>query len=468
MKKLLVVLLSFGIVNSVLSAGPARASDEGAAVGVANSEYHSVRGSDGAVAFFPKGVSPTLDAMASFLASDQDGTIYLRDFKASNFDYVNDIVDRPGVFLSSLQEKLQHLEEEAGEELVKELAELLVFLDLEIPANLTRYLDTDFAVNGIYAPGIDDSIQAIQVQKNGKILLAGSHDSGSHDYRWYMERLNSDGSLDQTFASNGIYASDIDGSIKAMQVQEDGKILLVGYYDRYRWYVERLNSDGSVDQTFARGGIYVPDDDRSIYLMQMQPDGKKLIASNRGYVQRLNSDGSVDQTFAENGICASDYFDMISTMLVQEDGKILVSIHGNADSRSYVKRLNPDGSVDGTFAEDGIYPSNTLGMISVMKVQKDGKIIIGKSKGIRGGGRGSVQRLKPDGSVDKTFAEDGIYTPEGLRTINAMQIQEDGKILLVGRNYQQSYVQRLANDFGTIAEKRRYWIRKLQRRAGRE
>ncbi len=99
---------------------------------------------------------------------------------------------------------------------------------------------------------------------------------------------------------------------------------------------------------------------------------------------------------------------------VQPDGKVLIG--GDFTTRGSIvrddlARLNADGSVDATF---------NAGVISVnaIKLQNDGKILVG--------GYDSLKRLNADGSVDATFNLTGIIIP----VVDDIEVQPDGKILI--------------------------------------
>ena len=69
-----------------------------------------------------------------------------------------------------------------------------------------------------------------------------------------------------------------------------------------RGNIARLNTDGTLDTSFATGaGI-----DASLYSLALQPDGKVIIGGffttyngiAKGSIARLNTDGTLDTTFA--------------------------------------------------------------------------------------------------------------------------------------------------------------------------
>src|SRR6185295_12405433 len=121
-------------------------------------------------------------------------------------------------------------------------------------------------------------------------------------------------------------------------------------------------------------------------------------------------------------------------MAVQADGKILVggtfTMLGGGGSgstaRSDLGRLNADGSLDITF------DPGANGAVNAIAVQPDGKILVGGSFTMLGGGgtgttpRNFIGRLNADGSVDLTF------NPGASGPIWGLVVQPDGKILVGG------------------------------------
>ncbi|MGB8647349.1 MAG: Ig-like domain repeat protein, partial [Anaerolineae bacterium] len=166
------------------------------------------------------------------------------------------------------------------------------------------------------------------VQADGKILVGGAFTKlggggTGTTTRNYIGRLNADGSLDTTFNPGA------NNTVNALAVQADGKILVGGNFTMLggggtgtttRNDIGRLNADGSLDTTFNPGA------DNSVSTLAVQADGKILVGGNfvtlggqtRNYIGRLNADGSLDATFnpgADNTVIA---------LAVQADGKILV------------------------------------------------------------------------------------------------------------------------------------------------
>jgi len=167
--------------------------------------------------------------------------------------------------------------------------------------------------------------------------------------------------------------------------------------------------------------------------LAIQPDGKIVICGNftsvggqaRKSVARLNPDGTLDVSFAN-----SDPNDTIRSLALQPDGKILIggsfNVFGGTVVRSRVARLNPNGTLDTSFQDTAIGAGSNVGAISVLP---DGKILIGGDfSAVSGQPRNSIARLNADGSLDTTYQ----VLIGGSPVINAILPQPDHKILIGG------------------------------------
>ena len=126
----------------------------------------------------------------------------------------------------------------------------------------------------------------------------------------------------------------------------------------------------------------------TVVTLAIQPGGKIVVGGAfSGYLRRLNPDGSLDPDL--NAV-SSGIDGTVRAISLQPDGKILVG----GDFTDKLKRLNSDGSADTSFN-----PSSSVvdGNIWAMDIQPDGKIVIG------GALTGYVRRLNSDGSVDSSF-----------------------------------------------------------------
>ncbi|UOQ73304.1 delta-60 repeat domain-containing protein [Hymenobacter cellulosilyticus] len=120
-------------------------------------------------------------------------------------------------------------------------------------------------------------VNALVVQADGKVLVAGGFDFVNGPLTGKLQRLNPDGSTDPTFNVGG---SGANGAIVAVVQQLDGKYILGGSFTTYngqvRPMVVRLNNDGSLDTSFSFGSSA---SSRQITSLALQPDGKILVGS---------------------------------------------------------------------------------------------------------------------------------------------------------------------------------------------
>jgi uncharacterized delta-60 repeat protein len=209
--------------------------------------------------------------------------------------------------------------------------------------------------------------------------------------------------------------------MKCMAVQSDGRVLIGGYFTKVngvaRTNLARLNSDGSLDSSFLSG---LAGPDAGVWSIALQGDGKILIGGyfinvngvTRSYLARLNPDGSFDSSFL-NGLAGPDY-DVLS-ITFQSDGKVLIgggfgSVNGRGQSG--VARLNPDGSLDSSFAPQ--LGGELNDQFSSLAVQTDGKILVGGSFGyVNGIPCRNIVRLIGN------YAAPGILIPPQTQTAEA-------------------------------------------------
>ena len=351
--------------------------------------------------------------------------------------------------------------------IILNIATLLLIVCFSIPAVTYAQdglLDLSFDTDGIVTTAIgtsDDFGRAVAVQEDGKIIVAGYSFNGSQDV-FAMVRYNTDGSLDNSFDSDGIVTSEIGASgnrAHAIAIQDDGKIVLAGYSyngSNNDFAVARYNTNGSLDLRFdadgyATTGFDTFSNDRA-FAVAIQPDGKIVIAgyntdedSDRDFaVVRYNTDGSLDNSFGTGGIVSTplaDGGDEVRSVVVQEDGKIvLAGFSFDFTTRVFaIVRYTSNGILDNTFDGDGIVTTSILALDDAaynMAKQSDGKfILVGYT--VNDTYDFAIVRYNTDGSLDNTFDSDGIViTHIGIieDLPYAVTIQSDEKIVVGGHS----------------------------------
>ncbi|QQR81518.1 MAG: hypothetical protein IPJ69_05225 [Deltaproteobacteria bacterium] len=289
---------------------------------------------------------------------------------------------------------------------MKTFSLFVLLLSLSLSFNLQARpgdLDATFGVSGVqvYDFGtlgwfttpthVDmDYFQKIRLNQDGKLLLStNSYSSG------YLLKINSDGSVDTGFSTEGLIRTPITG----FDLNADGKILYSAV--SYELPSDRISSHSI---------IATPQDGNSQTQVGSINAGEKLSA-------------------------------------IQQDGKIIVS---GADGRSglwTLKRLLPTGELDETFGVHGIVELSMRAafyMIPyIVKIDSDGKILI--AGGIEWSHSGAytrdfiIFRINTDGSRDTSFGPEGMkiiwfddMVPRAEAAIHSVAIQADGKIVVAG------------------------------------
>lgn len=121
--------------------------------------------------------------------------------------------------------------------------------------NSNGQLDVNFNNTGA-SGGASGRIEAIAAQSDGKIIVGGPFTSyGSNNAsHGYIVRLNSNGStIDATFNTG----TGFNGTVSSIVIQSDGKILVGGNFTEYNGQavknIARLNTNGTLDNTFDIG-----------------------------------------------------------------------------------------------------------------------------------------------------------------------------------------------------------------------
>lgn len=343
---------------------------------------------------------------------------------------------------------------------------LTAVMDLAVDDDVQLWINGTLVINN--ADCVAGEILGTNVQPylvpGQNLIAAVVHDCGfSHGFGLYM---------DVTYPATGSLLLDpleaglpdfVFVNVLAVELQPDGKILVGGSFTTagvgcgatpcpaIRNNIARWHQDGSLDLSFD------PGTNAHVQAIAVQPDGKVLLGGgfstiggggtgtvSRPFLARLNADGTVDQTF-DAGV--NGY---VSTIVVQLDGKILVGggftslgVGAGAMPRSFLGRLNADGSVDPGF------DPGANNAVSVLSRQPDGRIFVGGQFTMLGGGgsgttpRNRIGLLGSDGVLDGSFHPDVSHSSSN-GSVSSITVQPDGKILVGGFFTTINFVARLA------------------------
>ena len=344
-------------------------------------------------------------------------------------------------------------------------------------------LDNTFGVNGIvttfFGSG-DNYANAMSIQADGKIVLAGESFNSNGSPRFALTRYNTNGNMDNTFGNAGIVTTSFgsgESYANDMAIQTDGKIVVAGESDNStnssqpRFTLTRYNTNGNLDNTFGTAGIVITSFDSEGFAnaMAIQADGK-ILATGEGTnvggagiaLTRYNINGSLDNTFGTAGIVTTSIGGSCggSAIAIQADGKIVVAGYGLTTNNHLcfaLTRYNTNGSLDNTFGTAGIVTTIIGGAYSSfacdLAIQADGKIVVAGTNTISNNQDVfALTRYNINGSLDNTFGTGGIVTTSIGTSCgaNALAIQADGKIVVAGSSSNYNFTLTRYNTNGSL------------------
>jgi uncharacterized delta-60 repeat protein len=353
---------------------------------------------------------------------------------------------------------------------------------------LTRYnadgtLDASFGGgDGVATADLDGNefAAAAALQPDGKIVVVGY--GGSVGF--LVARFNADGTLDTSFGGGDGWLTDAFGSAHDeatdVALQPDGKIVVVGYTARdaaladVDWAVARYETDGTADLGFGTAGkrsldfAGAPD---FAYGVALQSDGKIVVAGSAIFgggtsqpftAARLNPDGSTDAGFGAAGVATLDVsggaysYAHTFDVALKAGGEIVLAgaawdDQGNPDVAA--AQFTPSGAPDPAFgggsgwtvaaldsrqcAGRGCEQANAVG------IQADGQIVVaGFVAATDDDYRYAVVRFSATGTLDDTFAAQGVYTLDAGGGVAADVAFQPDNLMLVAGGY--------GEDFGVI------------------
>lgn len=329
----------------------------------------------------------------------------------------------------------------------KQLLTLILGLSLSAYAQ-EGILDATFGTSGVVKTDDNRDVYATDIQSDGKIVLVGSrYDANGTDAGIF--RHNTNGSTDNSFGTNGAVIIDFFGKqdiAKGVKVLADGKILvgaIVTEGTTKKYALVKLNSDGSIDNTFGTAGKVVTNipNATSLFLstMTVSANGKIILGGSADGFSKAalvvyNSTGDLDLTFDVDGIIQPNSMVEIQCIKVQTDGKIIIG--GNGSNYATIVRINTDGSLDNTFGTNGKFTNSTMtigGANTYIDLASDGKII-----GVFGSFATTeinMIKLTSTGILDTEFGTGGKTTVNainGNEYPTAIKLQANGKLLITG------------------------------------
>lgn len=213
-------------------------------------------------------------------------------------------------------------------------------------------IDNSFATNGKLELSLTAVERFTNIYKSGNdyILLGNTNPTGSQN-DFFVTKINENGSLVTSFGTNGISQIGFGGNVAAAKIffEPNDKMMVTGLKVGTGLAFAKLNSDGSLDTSFSTDGknttnLPVPNHYpigsetypgiTSNHISRL-PDNKYILVSTVRIVNAynyaiacLNEDTSINTSFMTNGIYVNDIaaFDWARALHVQSNGKIAVLV----------------------------------------------------------------------------------------------------------------------------------------------
>ena len=333
----------------------------------------------------------------------------------------------------------------------------------------TGYTGTSFVIRVWDVGVIDESFQAATLaniqsfavgqQSDGKLLIAGrSLSEASLDSRLVVYRLNSDGSLDPSFAADGLVElpqanrGEIDHA-SAVLVEPDGRVMVAGSTrssSLESLILIRLLPSGQFDESFGGSGIVVfpgfyngrlgasADLETRTHILRTPTGSYRVSAKSDAGCQVLGvaPDGALEAAFGSSGIVQIELpWSTCSALVVQDDGRLLVA--GDDQERGFAVRLLANGQPDPSFSSTIV--ADAMSRITTMALDQDGAILVaGKSSIPSRAPAAVIARLLPNGDLDSAFGDAGVTTIDMPSEVGSnswlrdVHICADGCVLAAG------------------------------------
>lgn len=332
---------------------------------------------------------------------------------------------------------------------------------------VNRYLvdgspDSTCNNTGEFVDLVNDAVASdVVVLSDGSFIVAGTIQINNIS-TLFLAKFTNGCSFDATFGNNGIatYSAGDGTSARALQVQSDGKIIVVG--DEYptvsdssdqRILIARFSATGIIDNSFGINGRFISssNEEGQAQDVVLDADGGVVfvgsivgtIAPDAAIVGRLTNTGSLDTSFATQGYLIDEFNGdpRLNAIAIRPNGNLVaVGTYGgpfpNTQQSPIVVCLTQTGAFDADCGANGWTYLPTLNSdvyADDVIVAADNRILLSGASD-DGTARPIVMRLNDNATLDGSFATSGTWRGSALiGRMYSMTIQNDGRILAAGR-----------------------------------
>lgn len=336
--------------------------------------------------------------------------------------------------------------------------------------------DASFGMGGrfVSAPlGSEDAqVAAVARQPDGKLVLAGR--TGLHagpdnsPSSPLLVRLLSSGQPDPAFGAGGLVRPALTGdAFSAVAVQRDGKLVAAGSSTQ-GFVLARYLSDGSPDPGFGVGGVVHTPVGRyragQVKALVVLSDGR-IVAGGSGQtvadlseesretntsfaLARYRPDGSLDRAFGSGGVAITRRgrggdTSEIAVLLRRRDGSLIAAGTGNGaisdgDEQDYLAlaKYKPNGRLDGHFAGHGLLVDRNRCGINSAVPAAHGRILVAGVPEVCQNSGPPLWRFLADGRLDRGFGRRGQArgAPRAADGYIGVFLRARGRIVVVGQS----------------------------------
>jgi uncharacterized delta-60 repeat protein len=323
-------------------------------------------------------------------------------------------------------------------------------------------LDAGFGGIGVVTTNVGTVDQAydVAVDSSDRVVVGGFAFNGS-DRDFALVRYGADGTLDASFSGDGRVATDLGGlsgneQINAIAIQSNSKILVAGntFGANQDFAVARYTADGTLDASFSGDGYLTTDfgnGDDSAQGIALDATGNVVVAGwahTGGGVDfalaRYTPGGDLDTSFDGDGLLTTPIGssnDQANDVAVDSKGRIVAvgaSVQGAHNKDFAIVRYKQDGSLDDTFSSDGIViPNGTDKARAVAIDAADNIVAAGSYYNVQSHDLDfGLVRYTADGLPDGSFGTEGngrVNTPvaKGAEALS-VAIDQQGRIVAGG------------------------------------
>ncbi|BBH53113.1 hypothetical protein [Fluviispira sanaruensis] len=334
-------------------------------------------------------------------------------------------------------------------------------------ATQTGELDETFGEKGVVKVSFGTSHNKFNKSialLDGAILSAGSSVTEDNFTAFTLVKFNSDGTLDDSFGSNGVVHTKIgiSSEILSISVLNDGSIIAFGKAalapDQYQTVLASYQPDGTLNTSFGSSGIIVVDP--SIVLASAHTisynnaiilGGYSIAKTSRGAnakvftIAKYDLKGNIVTKFGTQGVTKTQIgvSANVTSIHAKKDGLIIaagVSQNADLNNQFTLAKYFSDGSLNKTFGQNGIVQTKigNNANITSLSVGVDGSLFVGGYSIQKYLSESSyvitLAKYKPNGSLSNSFGTNGIVFTKILQNdyLTKQILQDDGSILAVG------------------------------------